>query len=82
MNNKYILHAPDIEDADYLEEDYLDYDSRKKYESEIRDYENRLFHKNQNKPDLMMSNPVDNNLKDNKDVSSNNKKMQPVLPFV
>ncbi len=36
MNTK-ILHAPDIEDANFIEEDYFDKDERKAYEEDIRE---------------------------------------------
>jgi hypothetical protein len=35
MNNRKLLHAPDIEDAEFMEEDYLDPTSRKEYEHDI-----------------------------------------------
>jgi hypothetical protein len=46
MNKKDILHAPDVEDANYIEEDYFEPEVRKNYEHNILDYENKILHKN------------------------------------
>jgi hypothetical protein len=54
MNNKHILHAPDIEDANYIEEDYIDKEERIIYERDILDYEKKLLHVKE-KPDLKLS---------------------------
>lgn len=45
MNRKDILHAPDIEDSNYIEEDYLDKDDRKIYEKNIQDFEQKIIDK-------------------------------------
>jgi hypothetical protein len=36
MDKKNILHAPDVEDAPYFEEDFMGEDIRKDYERDLR----------------------------------------------
>ena len=45
MNPKKEYHGPDIEDSSYLEEDYLDKDSRKDYEKKIVEIEGKFLEK-------------------------------------
>jgi hypothetical protein len=55
MNKKEsYLHAPDVEDANYIEEDYMDPENRQNYEKNILDNELRILH-GKEKPDLKLS---------------------------
>jgi hypothetical protein len=75
MNKKDILHAPDVEDANYIEEDYMDPEDRPDYEHQILDYENKILHRNQ-KPELKLSKvekeAKDRDLQEKVDSSINN----------